>query len=116
MVRIDKTLKIADYIRIYANPYAPSNKNYSRQTQAPYYLSDLKSIARVSIGVKLLASDPGMGRAVRKVRSLLQGSFKSDDGSSMLLASGVTGGAAIQYDTLDGIRKVLPGFVAVVGR
>ena len=115
MVRIDKTLNIADYVRIYANPNALSNKNYSQQTQAPYYLSDLKSIARVSIGVKLLASDPSLGRAVRKVRSLLQGSFKNDDGSSMLLVSGVTGGAAIQYDTLEGIRKVLPGFAAVVG-
>ena len=115
MVRINRALNVTDYINIYANPYNPHNMMYSRQVLDPFFLTDLLEIARVSIGVNMLPSDPGLGKAVRFVRSLLKRSFVNGDGSSMLQASGVTGEAAIQTDTLDDIGRVLPSFLAVIG-
>lgn len=116
MVRIDKSINLTHYISIYADPYAPQNYNYSKQVLTPFYLSDLGHIARVSVGLDLLPSDQGLGKAVRKVRSLLKDSFLDGSGSSLLQTSGVTGSAATQYDTLDDIRKVIPSFIAVIGK
>jgi uncharacterized membrane protein YdfJ with MMPL/SSD domain len=114
MVRTDSSLNLTDYIQIYADPYSSENYNYSSLALSPFYYSDLNHIARVSFGSTVGPSDKTLGQSVRSVRHLLSRSFKNSDGSSMLVRSGVTGTAAVQYDTLADLRDTLPKFIAVL--
>jgi len=117
MVRLDANLSVADYVDIYAAPASAGNIGYSQQVLDPFFLSDLQHIARVSVGVALLPSDKRLGKAVRQVRSLVRkGFFSEPSATSMLQRAGVTGSAARQVDTLADLRRVLPGFIAVVGQ
>jgi uncharacterized membrane protein YdfJ with MMPL/SSD domain len=114
MVRVDSTLNITDYIRIYSDPDNPTNYNYSAPVRDPFFFSNIHDVASVTFGMTLSPSDPKLGQSVRGVRELLKKSFKNMDGSSMLVLSGVGGSGASEYDTLDDIRSTLPNFIAVV--
>lgn len=114
MVRINKRLALPDYIVIYSNPTAPQFAALTAEVKDPLYYTDFELVARVSLSSSLSTSDPLLGRSVRDVRALLASSFKYENGSSMLTASGVTGSAAVQYDTNQDIQSTFPAFVAVI--
>jgi len=114
MVRINKTLDLSMYLVIYSNPYAPQFASLTAEVKNPLYLTDLEFIARVSLSSSLPTSSPLLGHSVRDVRALLASSFKYQNGSSMLIASGVTGSAATQYDTNQDIQNTFPAFVAII--
>ena len=114
MVRLDNTLNVTDYVRIYTNPFSAANYNRSKVCGDPFYYSNLVDIARVTVGINLKDSDPRIGRATRGVRDMVGNSFTYSDGSSMLVDHAVGGDTASAYDLIDDLRGTLPKFIAVI--
>ena len=114
MVRLDTTLNVTDYVRIYTDPFSAANYNHSKLCGDPFFYSNLVDIARVTIGINLKDSDPRIGRATRDVRDMVKNSFMYSDGSGMLVDHAVGGDTATSYDLIDDLRATLPKFIAVI--
>lgn len=115
MVRLDSRLNETYYLEMYADPTNPKYATYISEVVDPFYYSDLKHITRVGVALSYISSDPRIGDAVNQVRSLTANSFHNLTTHVQLLATeGVTGSAATQYDQNESLRKVFPGFLAVI--